>query len=258
MIPKIIHYTWFSGEPFPQNIKECIDSWHRFLPDYEFRLWDMAAIKDLDSEFMREALACKKWAYAADYVRLHAVYNEGGIYLDTDVMLYKNFDAFLNDSAFIGKETSLHFQGPKSYQYLTSHCFGAEAHHPFVKQCLDYFAGRHFITSPVETLPNPLRLNYVLLPYIQAEIAHASGFDWKPLNQTVQHCENGLVIYPSTYFDPQYQTDQSICHHLAMGSWRDEGRWKCEPNLRYKFQWRIEAMLKKILSKFNYELIKLE
>ena len=63
MIPKIIHYTWFSGEEMPQIVKDCILSWKRLMPDYEYRLWDREAIKDLDSEFLQEALAVLKWAY---------------------------------------------------------------------------------------------------------------------------------------------------------------------------------------------------
>jgi mannosyltransferase OCH1-like enzyme len=101
MIPKIIHYTWFSGDEMPQVIKECIASWKRILPEYELRLWDYNAIKDIDSVFLKEALEVKKWAYAADFVRLYALYNEGGIYLDTDVMVFKRFDCFLNDKCFI-------------------------------------------------------------------------------------------------------------------------------------------------------------
>ena len=101
MIPKIIHYTWFSGEEMPPIVKDCIASWKRVMPDYEYRLWDMEAIMDLDSEFLKEALAVKKWAYAADYVRLYALYQEGGIYLDTDVELLKPLDDFLYDDHVI-------------------------------------------------------------------------------------------------------------------------------------------------------------
>ena len=107
-IPKIIHYTWFSGDEYPENIKKCIESWHKILPDYELRLWDMKAIENIDSVFLKEAIQMKKWAYAADMVRFYAVYNYGGIYLDTDVEVFKSFDEFLNCNAFIGKENSIH------------------------------------------------------------------------------------------------------------------------------------------------------
>lgn len=258
IIPKIIHYTWFSGEPFPESIKNCIESWHHHMPNYEFRLWDMDAIKDIDSVFLKEALSCRKWAYAADFIRLYAVYHEGGIYLDTDVMVYKSLDSYLKDRAFIGKETSIHFTGRMSSQYLSSHCFGAEAHHPYIKQCLDYYSNRHFITSNIESLPNPLRLNIVILPYIQAEIARLIGYDWKPLHQDVQHLKDGLVIYPSHIFDPIEQNVQSVCRHLALGSWRDEKSSNQTCSIWYKFEWRIIKLLQKILDKFNYKIVKIQ
>lgn len=258
MIPRIIHYTWFSGDPFPEKIQACIDSWKRLLPGYEFRLWDMDAIRDIDSMFLHEAITARKWAYAADFVRLYAISHHGGIYLDTDVMLYHDFDAFLQHRAFIGKENSLHFTGSMSSQYLTSHCFGAEAGHPFVERCLAYFNDRHFVTSTNEALPIPLRYNFVLLPYIQAEIARQYGYDWKPLTQTIQHCDEGLVIYPTEYFDCSKQTPNSVCRHLALGGWRTDQPNEPTYNLRYKLTWRFLQPFKKLLGKFNYVCMKVE
>ena len=97
MIPKRIHYTWFSGDPFPPIVQRCIDSWHRYMPNYEFVLWDVERIEDIDSVWLKQCIAKKKWAFAADYVRLYAVYTEGGIYLDTDCMAYQSFDALLHN-----------------------------------------------------------------------------------------------------------------------------------------------------------------
>ena len=39
MIPKIIHYCWFGGNPLPESAKKCIASWRKFLPDYEIWQW---------------------------------------------------------------------------------------------------------------------------------------------------------------------------------------------------------------------------
>lgn len=257
MIPRIIHYTWFSGEPFPEDIKICIDSWKKQLPNYEFRLWNMNAIKDIESIFLKEAISEKKWAYAADFVRLYAIHNEGGIYLDTDVIVYKSFDPLINQKAFIGKENSIHFEGGFSSQYLTSHCFGAEKGHPFIKKCLDYFERRHFITSINIELPQPLRYNFVLLPYIQAEIAHQYGYDWKPQKQDIQNCELELTIFPTTYFDPIHMKGTSFCKHLALGSWRIDKPSEPNYNLRYKIEWRILKIVKRLLFKAGYEVLKL-
>ena len=66
MIPKIIHYTWFSNDEMPANTIECINTWKQFMPDYELRLWDMKALQEIDSDFLQEALEAKKWAFAAD------------------------------------------------------------------------------------------------------------------------------------------------------------------------------------------------
>ncbi len=258
MIPKIIHYTWFSGEPFPENIQNCIDSWKEHLSDYEFKLWDMNAIKGIDSFFLKEALQEKKWAYAADYVRLYAIYNEGGIYLDTDVLVYKSFDSLLDSRAFIGKENSIHIEGGFTAQYLSSHCFGAEKHHPFIKDCLDYFQDRPFVTSGNPKLPQPLKYNLVLLPYIQAEIARLYGYDWKPSTQILQRCKEGVDIYPDYFFDADEKSDESYCKHLAVGGWRVDKAWEPTYDLKYKITWRLLWIFKWVLKKAGYITIKVE
>ena len=203
MIPKIIHYTWFSNDEMPPVVKLCIETWKVVLPDYKLKKWNMESIRNIDSVFLKEAILEKKWAYAADFVRLYAVYYYGGIYLDTDVMVLRSFDEFLVNKCFIGKENSIHFYGNFSSHYLSSHCFGAEKNHPFIKECLDYYEDRHFVTSKNQKLPIPLRNNFVLLPYIQAEIARQFGYDWRPLTQNIQYCNDGLVVYPTMYFDVQ-------------------------------------------------------
>ena len=94
-IPKIIHYCWLSGTPFPDLENRCIESWKKYLPDYELILWDKERIKEIHSSWIDSAIAQKKWAFAADYVRLYALYNYGGIYLDCDVEVLKSFDELL-------------------------------------------------------------------------------------------------------------------------------------------------------------------
>lgn len=259
MLPKIIHYTWFSGDPFPDSIKKCMDSWREHLDGYEWHLWDMKSIESIDSVFLKEAIAARKWAYAADYVRLYALYNYGGIYLDTDVLLNTNFDSFLNDRMFIGKETYVHFTGSHSAQYLTSHCMGSEKKNPFIKKCLEYFEDRHFVLSNNPNLPANLRYNFVLLPYIQAEIARTIGYDWKPLSQTIQKIDDGVVIYPSQYFDAVKKTSESVCHHMALGSWREEKpQQEFSYTLKDKLRWRIIYIFQWVMKKFGYTTMKLE
>ena len=102
MIPKIIHYCWLSKDKKPDNVKKCIDSWHRYLPDYDFRLWDITSF-DFDSiPFTKDALANKKWAFVSDYIRLYALYNFGGIYLDSDVQVWDSIDDLRDNRFFFG------------------------------------------------------------------------------------------------------------------------------------------------------------
>ena len=104
MIPKIIHYCWLSGEPYPEKIRKCIASWKEILPDYTIKLWDMNSFDVNSIDFVREAVSVRKWAFAADYIRLYALYTEGGIYLDSDVLVRKSFNPFLDNDLFSAVE----------------------------------------------------------------------------------------------------------------------------------------------------------
>lgn len=220
MIPRIIHYTWFSGEEFPERIRTCMASWKRMLPDYEFKLWDRQAANKIDSIFLHEALEEKKWAYAADFVRLYAVYHEGGIYLDTDVEMIKCLEPYLHHRVFIGMENSYHNDDGFCY-YVTAHCFGAEKNHPYIGKCLSYFEDRHFITSNHQFLVNEFRYNYVLLPYIMARFAQGFGYNWGIRHNKIQNCDEGLVIYPNSVFDGFLYEKEIVARHWALGGWRD-------------------------------------
>ena len=95
MIPKVIHLCWFSDDPYPVEIKVCLDTWKRPMPDYVVKVWDYAAAKSIGCAFIDEALEARKWAFAADVVRFYAVYKEGGIYMDSDIYLLRRFDEIL-------------------------------------------------------------------------------------------------------------------------------------------------------------------
>ena len=91
MIPKIIHYCWLSKDPIPKDMQMFIDGWYEKLPDYEFMLWDFNRFDIHSSQWVKEAFSKKKYAFAADYIRLYALYNYGGIYMDMDVEVLKSF-----------------------------------------------------------------------------------------------------------------------------------------------------------------------
>lgn len=256
MIPKIIHYTWFSNEPLSPEIQACIDSWKKHMPDYTIVKWDMDKIAGIDNIFMREAIAKRKWAFAADFVRLYAVYHQGGIYLDTDMMMLRPLDPMLEHRAFIGRENSFHLMEHRTEHFLTSHCFGAEPGHPFVKRCLDYYEGRRFVTGTCPDLPVSLTLDMTLMPYIQSEIAKQWGYNPSTLKDVRQDLPDGLTVYPSRYFDPQPAGPDSYGRHLALGSWRESRISRPPVDWRYKIEWRVVAIFRSILARMGYVIIK--
>lgn len=104
MIPKIIHLCWFSKSNYPIEIKICLDSWKRVLPDYKIHLWDYDEAKAIGCTYIDEALAARRWAFAADAVRFYAVYKEGGVYMDSD---YFYIDALMNSFLPRGQQHSM-------------------------------------------------------------------------------------------------------------------------------------------------------
>lgn len=159
MIPKIIHLCWLSGDTFPESIKRCLETFPLYLEDYEINLWgkipeDVSCLGgmkvtemhfDLDSTpWTKEAFEAKKYAFAADYIRLYALYTYGGIYLDADVVVYKSFDELLHLPYFIGCDQIRAFEAA---------VIGAEKGCFWVKEVLDTYEGKHFIKNlPADVL----------------------------------------------------------------------------------------------------------
>lgn len=253
-IPKKIHFAWFSGDPFTDEVQRCMESWRRFLPDYEWVKWDYESVREIDNLFLQQALQEKKWAFAADFIRAYAVYHFGGIYLDTDVLLFRNFEDFLADECFIGQEPSFHIEQTEPCSFLTSHCFGAKPGNEFVALCLEYYRERPFILNTSGKLPQELKFDMKLMSQIQAEIAKSLGYDWRYRIKVKQNLDE-LTIYPSEYFDAAKVKSNTVAQHLAMGNWRNNKRNYRKVNMAYKIQWRIISLFDKLLRRFNYKIL---
>lgn len=257
MIPRIIHYCWFSGDPYPAEVQQCIDSWHQYMPDWEFLLWDLDSISILDSAWLKECISVRKWAFAADYVRLYAIARYGGIYLDTDCMLRRSLTPFLGHQAFIGQEWYIHIDCHSTERYLTSHCFGAEPGHPFILRCLDYYSNRHFIQTDDQSLADRLRFDQTLLPFIQSELAKDWGYDPRPSqSQERQDLRDGLAIYPHRYFNYYYDNPDACCSHLALGGWCDYKQKMQSVTLGYRIRYHLDDWLRRLMDRLGYVLVK--
>lgn len=155
MIPKIIHYCWLSGDPIPEQLQRCMESWKKYLPDYEFMLWDLKRFDVNQTLWTKQAFEAKKYAFAADYIRLYAVYNYGGIYMDMDVEVVKPFGELLDAPYILGVETQ---------DGIEAGVFGAMKHNPYIGKCLEYYKNRSFILQDgnLDTRPLPKIMYEVL------------------------------------------------------------------------------------------------
>lgn len=152
MIPKIIHYCWLSNDAFPEKIAMCLNSWKKYLPDYQIKLWSADSFNINDCLWVKQAFERKKYAFAADYIRLYALYHYGGIYLDSDVEVLKSFNDLLDLPYFIGLDT---------HQGIEAAIVGTEPHNQWIKECLNYYNNREFVfadgTMDVKTLPKIMK-----------------------------------------------------------------------------------------------------
>lgn len=144
VIPRKIHYCWLSGEPYPRLVRKCMTSWDRVLKGYELVLWDMDKAKTIESAWVDAAIAQRKWAFAADYIRIWALHLEGGIYLDSDVEVVRDFGDLLDAPLLLGEEGGTGM--------VEAAVMGAEAGCAVLKKALDSFGTE--ITD--ETLPQRL------------------------------------------------------------------------------------------------------
>lgn len=201
MIPKKIHYIWFGKGEKNDRVKHCIESWKKYLPDYEIIEWNEENFDINYNDFTKQAYAYKKWAYVSDVARFYILHNEGGIYMDTDVEIYKPIDEFLDNEGFIGYE---------SVPYLSSATIGAEKGNPVIKLILDFYNAIDFKLYDIWT-------DYIKYqetsPCIVSNIMGICGVDRQ--QDTIQQIKH-FKIYPSSYF---FTKDEGYSYHSFNGSW---------------------------------------
>lgn len=207
MIPRRIHYCWFGRGPMPELAQKCIESWHRFMPDYEYKLWNEDNFDVCSIPYVKEAYEAGRFAFVTDYVRLYALYTEGGIYMDTDVEVLKPYDDLLELSGFTG------YEGSKFLPPVTG-TMASEAGGEWVKEQIDAYADAHFLLpdGSYDMKTNTVRIS---------EIMKAGGFKQDGKRQVYK----GMHIFPVQFFCPRQTTgeylltEDTYCDHHFMGSW---------------------------------------
>ena len=207
MIPKIIHYCWFGRGEMPQMAKDCIASWHKYMPDWTYKLWNEDNFDVNQTAYTKEAYEAKKYAFVSDYVRLWALCNEGGLYLDVDFEVFKPFDDLLHWKAFAG------FEGSKNAPLMMGVC-ASEPNGNWITEMLNVYQDRHFLKSDGSF---DLTTN---VQFISAKMRE-QGFVQNGREQDYKD----LHVFPVEYFCPRQttgeylRTENTYCDHLGMGSW---------------------------------------
>ena len=213
MIPKIVHYCWFGRGMKPQSVEKYIESWHKFLPDYQFKEWNEDVFDINCNLYVKEAYENRKFAFVTDYVRLYALYTDGGIYMDTDVEVLGSYDQFLHHHAFSGFETDGN---------IPTGMMAAEKGSIWAKELLEGYLNRTFVKKD-GTLD--MTTNTVVITKYMVEKGLV-------LNNTYQEIPNLCAMYPADYFCPKdhrtgliHLTNNTVCIHHFAGTWIKKTPW---------------------------------
>ena len=214
MIPKIIHYCWFGNGTMPELALKCLESWKKYLPDYEIMVWNEENFDVSMYQFSSEAYKERKFAFVADVCRLYALKKMGGIYLDTDVEFLKPLgEAQLKNEGFTGFEDNL---------LLSSAIMGSVKDGKWINDLLPHYENRSFYLADGSLDVNP-----------NTEIITAFMRDNKGvlINNTFQKLDDYCTIYPSDFFCPKswktlkiQRTPNTYCIHHFAGSWIDKSK----------------------------------
>jgi len=215
MIPKKIHYCWFGEGGMPQLALDCIASWHRYMPHWEYKLWNEENFDVNSTPYTSESYSLGKYAFVSDYVRLWALKREGGVYLDTDVEVFRSLEPLLSYLAFAGFEGSKH-------KPIGTCIMATEPHGQWVKEMLAVYNDLHFVKNDgtPDLTTNVQRLTGVMT---------TNGLQQDGKEQDYKD----LHIFPTDYFCPRLttgeyiRTENTYCDHKGIGSWQDGNTgWK--------------------------------
>lgn len=238
MIPKIIHYCWFGGNPLPESAKKCIASWRKFLPDYEIWQWSEGPLNENEHEhekdlfdkilpfdvnsipYTQQAYEAKKYAFVSDYARFWILYKYGGLYFDTDVEIIKPLDDIIERGPFMGIEVRA--KEGEYPQVAPGLGLGVTPGHELYQVLLDKYASLRFLNEDGS-------LNQKTIVKYNTEVLQEQGLQASNDLQEVV----GVWIYPADYFNPLDSltgklklTDNTRSIHWYMNSWSDSSAFR--------------------------------
>ncbi len=209
---KTIHYFWFGGNPKSKLIEKCIASWRKYFPDFEIKEWNEDNFDVRQNLFISQAYDAGKYAFVSDFARFKVLYDEGGLYFDTDVEVVRPFYELLENEAFAAFETE---------QYINPGLvlWAKEPGNNIILQMLDHYESSAFVKpdGSLDTTTVCVRFTSVLEDY---------GI--RPDDGTVQTC-GSFTLYPREYFCPyddltgvMNKTENTCAIHWFAKSWLDK------------------------------------
>ena len=244
MIPKIIHYCWFGGNTLPEDAQKCIASWKKHLPDYEIKEWNESNFDINCCPYVKEAYEAKKYAFVSDYARFYVLYQEGGLYFDTDVEVIRNMDHIIAEGAFMGFEqsgaTKRQNQAIQSVDALgiaPGLGLGVPPKLGLIYELLDFYEAKQHFTVEDGTV-----VDYT------TEIFKRHGFNNEHKLQKVAD----ITIYPADYFCPMDSTTgittitkNTVSIHHYSCSWIEHNT----------LSWRLHMLKNKLISLFGERFV---
>lgn len=225
MIPKVIHYCWFGGKPLPREYERYIESWKKFLPEYEIKRWDESNYDVKCVPFSEEAYSVGKFAFVSDYARLRILYEHGGVYFDTDVEVIKPIDDLLERGGFMGFEKNSLAKPGELLNVALGLGFAVEPHNPVIREILDFYETHHYIYPDGH-------MEQITIVKIVTDILKRHGLSRSDLPTAIE----GITIYPWDYFCPveflsnklEITDNTRTIHHYSASwmSWTDKLKMK--------------------------------
>ena len=205
-IPKVIHFVWFGNNPYPTKIEACMKTWEK-LEGYTIKRWDESNFPFEQYPFAKKAYENKKWAFVSDVARLHAVYTEGGIYLDSDVEVLKSFDDLLGYDGFFGIEDS---------RLISNAIMGSKKGNPLIGLLLKWYDIISYKTAYIRMTNT--RIVTKIIRIIYGIKVDKQGF-MLPFNTKV--LKDVEMVCTPNITENFYPTEETYAIHYITGSWGD-------------------------------------
>jgi mannosyltransferase OCH1-like enzyme len=177
-----IYYVWVGNSEMPDQLKRYIDTWQKIKDAKIIHIGNEC--EDIESPFLKWAFENGNWCNVSNYMRAYAMYNWGGIYMDTDVEIVRDSEVWRLKSVQLAKEMP---------NWLNSHVIVSHSTgHSLFKKMID--------TMDLCDFQNTKEIELEAGPRLITRTIQEMGYDVND-NQEVNVFQN-YNIHPERVFSP--------------------------------------------------------